>query len=111
MFIARYRRHRSARRWICHFGHAGDMYDEVIRTVGMVHDPAQPEGWRTDLPVSHVQILPSLLRLAGATQIPEPLSALDLGAALARMDDGGPPEPVFCISTFKSVVRLDNIKW
>jgi len=95
-----------------HFGHAGvHMYDEVIRTVGMVHDPAQPEGWRTDLPVSHVQILPSLLRLAGATQIPEPLSALDLGAALARMDDGGPPAPVFCISTFKSVVRLDNMKW
>ena len=49
MFIARYRRHRSARRWICHFGHAGDMYDEVIRTVGIVHDDAEREKIEKEL--------------------------------------------------------------
>lgn len=95
-----------------HFGHAGvHMYDEVIRTVGMVHDPAKPEGWRTGVPVSHVQILPSLLRLAGATRIPERLAKLDVGAYLNKIEEVGRPEPLYCVGTFKSVVRLGDMKW
>jgi arylsulfatase A-like enzyme len=93
------------------FGHAGiHMYDEIIRTVGILHDPRDPEGWRSALPSSHVQILPSLLDLAGAKQVPEAIESLGLGAALAREEQGKKPEPVFCSGTFKSVVRLDNLK-
>jgi arylsulfatase A-like enzyme len=95
-----------------HFGHADvHLYDEIIRTVGIVHDPAQPDSWRLDLPVSHIQIVPSLLSLAGATQFSEPLAALDLGETLPRIEDGGRPEPVFCMGNFKSAVRWENLKW
>ncbi|NIO27862.1 MAG: sulfatase-like hydrolase/transferase [Candidatus Latescibacteria bacterium] len=94
------------------FGHGdANVYDEVIRTVGIIHDPSEPLAKRTDLPISHVQILPSLLCLAGAAEIPEQIAALDLQTAVARRAAGGPPEPVFSIGTFKSVVRLDNLKW
>ena len=94
-----------------HFGHAGlHMYDETIRTVGIIHDPAEPEGSRSGLPLSHVQILPSLLDLAGASRISGQLAELSLGKAFARQEDGKTPEPVFCSGAFKSVVRLDNLK-
>jgi choline-sulfatase len=94
-----------------HFGHAGvHMYDETIRTVGIIHDPAEPDGWRSDLPLSHVQILPGLLDLAGASRVPGQLAELGLGPAFVRQEEGQAPEPVFCSGTFKSVVRQDNLK-
>jgi arylsulfatase A-like enzyme len=94
------------------FGHGeAHMYDEIIRTVGIIHDPAKPGRERTSLPTSHVQIIPSLLKMAGAVQLSEFLSALDIREAEKRLVSGGPPEPVFCIGPFKSVVRLANMKW
>lgn len=94
-----------------HFGHADvHMYDEIIRTAGIIHDPQQPEGWRTSHPVSHIQVIPTLLGLAGASHLPESLAALDIDASLERVESSGLPEPVFCIGNFKSAVRLDNLK-
>lgn len=94
-----------------HFGHGGiHVYDEIIRTVGIIHNPKQPIGRRCGLPISHIQILPTLLRQAGI-QLPKSLSELDIDSTLDRVRAGRPPEPVFCIGEFKSVVRFGNLKW
>jgi arylsulfatase A-like enzyme len=95
-----------------HLGHGGvHLYEEVIRTVGIIHDPAQQRSQRIELPVSHVQILPTLLKLAGHASLPPDLDRLDIGLALARHRQGETPEPVFCVGEFKTAVRLDNLKW
>ncbi|MFH1845475.1 MAG: sulfatase-like hydrolase/transferase, partial [bacterium] len=94
-----------------HFGHGGvHMYDEIIRTVGLIHDPASPRSERTAIPVSHIQILPSLLRLAGAVQLPAEMASLDIRELMRRQQAGAEPETIFCVGPFKSVVRRGALK-
>ncbi len=94
-----------------HFGHGEvHIYEEIIRTLGLIHDPARSAIGRSSVPLSHVQILPTLLALAGITLPPE-LSGLDMRETIHRKLAGGLPQPVFCIGTFKSVVRREQLKW
>jgi len=94
-----------------HFGHGGvHMYDEIVRTVGLIHDPAAPDGGRTAIPVNHVQIVPTLLQLAGAKDLPADLADLDIRESVQRQQAGGEPEPVFCVGPFKTVARRGDLK-
>jgi arylsulfatase A-like enzyme len=95
-----------------HLSHGGaHLYEEIIRTVGIIHDPTRPEPRRCGVPFSHVQILPTLLAQAGLASLPASLARLDFGATAARRADGGGPEPVFCVGEFKTAVRLEDLKW
>ncbi len=87
-----------------HLAHAGiHLYDDTIRTVALVRGPGLPAGGRVARPVSHVQLWPWLLRLAGAEHLPDAWSGLDL------LDESQAP-PVFCIGEFKSAVRRGDHK-
>ena len=95
-----------------HFGHGGvHLYEEIIRTVGIIHDPARPQPERLALPVSHVQILPTLLARAGVPLVSRGLKDLDLVTSRREQEAGKPPAPVFCIGEFKTAVRLGKLKW
>ena len=55
-----------------HLGHGGmHMYEETLRTVALVRDPARREPRRVAAPCGHTGILPRLLRLAGARDLPD----------------------------------------
>lgn len=84
-------------------GHGGiHMYEEMIRTVGIVHDPER-EPARVAAPRGHVGILPTLMARAGVP-MPPSLAALDFAA---RPDD----DPVFCVGEFKVALRQGSRKW
>jgi len=84
-------------------GHGGiHLYEELIRTVGIVHDP-RGGAERVASPRSHVGILPTLMARAGVPLPPE-LAALDFAA---RPDD----DDVFCAGEFKVALRRGHRKW
>lgn len=87
-----------------HLSHAGiHLYDDVIRTVGLVRGPGLPAGRRIARPTSHVQLWPWLLRLAGADHLPTTWQVLDLlNESLTS--------PVFCVGEFKAAVRCGDHK-
>ncbi|MBE0566663.1 MAG: sulfatase [Krumholzibacteria bacterium] len=89
------------------FSHGGiDLHEEIVRTVGIVRDPGRPAvaGRRFARPVSHVDVWPTLLRLAG---VPWPTAGFsDL---LDGAPDGDGP-PVFCQGKAKAAVRRGNLK-
>lgn len=88
-----------------HFSHGGiHLYESTIRTVAMVRRPGDRSGVVCDRPISHVQVLPWLLREAGAVDLPAAWQGLDLLA------DRG-TEPIFCIGEFKCAVRRGNLKY
>jgi arylsulfatase A-like enzyme len=80
------------------------LYEEVIRTVGMVRDPGRPEetGKRLARPTSHVDVLPALLLRAGV--LPEDGST-DPWSVRA------PERPVYCEGKAKTAVRLGDLKY
>ncbi len=87
-----------------HLAHAGiHLYEDTIRTVGLVRGPGVPAGRRIASPAGHVQLWPWLLKLAGAEGLPEAWSSLDL------LDESDPP-PVFCVGEFKAAVRHGDRK-
>ena len=78
------------------------LYEELIRTVGIVHDPgAAPK--RVDTPRGHAGILPTLMARAGV-----PMSSA-LAAADFDAQDGS--APVFCEGEFKVAMRRGSRKW
>ncbi len=83
------------------FAHGGiHLYEEIIRTVGIIHDPSRPgTGSANSRPCSQVDMLASLLDLAGA----EGLSPEIDGVAL--LDSSRPAGPVFCHGKSKLAVR------
>lgn len=87
-----------------HLAHAGiHLYEETIRTVGLVRGPGLPSGLRVARPVSHVQLWPWLLQVAGADHQPPAWTGLDLLDEIS-------PSPVFCIGEFKAAVRSGDHK-
>ncbi|MFH2051178.1 MAG: sulfatase-like hydrolase/transferase, partial [bacterium] len=83
------------------FAHGGiHLYEEIIRTVGIIHDPSRPgTGAANPRPCSQVDMLGSLLHLAGA-------EGLDPGIdGLALHDSSRPSGPVFCHGKSKLAVR------
>lgn len=89
------------------FTHGGiHLYEEIIRTVGIVRDPARPgvAGRSSTRPVSQVDVWPTLLRLAG---VPWPT------AGFSDLFDGasdGEGAPVFCQGKAKVAVRHGRLK-
>ncbi|MBW2710059.1 MAG: sulfatase [Deltaproteobacteria bacterium] len=54
------------------FSHGGiHLHEEVIRTVGIIHEPGGPAGARVTRPLSQVDVFPTLLEMAGAEGISE----------------------------------------
>ena len=80
------------------------LFEEVIRTVGLVRDPGRPgeAGTRSARPASQVDVLPELLRRAGVVPAGGPA---DPWTAM------GDPRPVFCEGKAKTAVRLGDLKY
>ncbi len=83
------------------FSHGGiHLYEEIIRTVGLIFDPGNPGGGRhLPQPVSQVELLPALLRMAGVENAP----STELGSLLE--DGSEPTSPVFCHGKSKLAMR------
>jgi len=85
------------------FAHGGaHLYEEIVNTVGIIHDPANPgKGQPVAGPASQVDILPTLIQLAGAETVPPGLQ--ERAIPLIQEKTGRPP--VFCHGKFKMAVR------
>jgi len=88
------------------FAHGGiHLYEEVVRTVGIIRDPGKPAGGTAiTRPTSQVQMLAALLEMAGAAGAP----ATDLGNLMAGSRQE--PGPVFCHGKSKIAVRRGDHK-
>ncbi|MBK7046974.1 MAG: sulfatase [bacterium] len=88
-----------------HISHGGmHLYESTIRTVAMVRRPGDRTGVVCDEPISHVQLLPWLLREAGADDLPAAWRDLDLLAHRGQ-------QPLYCVGEFKCAVRRGNLKY
>jgi arylsulfatase A-like enzyme len=80
------------RQWIC--DHGGRVYDEQVRIPLVVRFPGRrAAGRRIDAPVSHVDLAPTLLELAGAP-VPAGLAGRSL-LPLVAGERGDPARPLF----------------
>jgi arylsulfatase A-like enzyme len=101
------------------------LYEEVIRTAGIIFDPAKDLCKGVKRPLSHIAVMPTLLRLAGVVELPPVLQPLDFSSSLISTDsdhsetaghesgsevDDQSTAPVFCVSKFKVAVRLGRWK-
>ena len=68
--------------------HARTYFREVIGVPLVMAGPGVPQGWRSDVVASHVDIAPTLLALAGLP-VPPSMAGLDL----ARFWSSSPPPP------------------
>ena len=86
------------------------VYEEVIRTAGIIRATGTvPPAGRLTTPLGHVDVLPTLLSLAG---VPEAAETCGTGFAtrLAGTGRAGPAAPVFCQGKAKITVRQDDRK-
>lgn len=91
-------------------GHAGvHLYEEVARTVGIVHDPRRPGPRRISTPLSQVDIWPTLLKLAGAGHVPDGWAERGM-APLLDESAAASETPVFCHGQFKVAMRRGRHK-
>jgi len=89
-------------------GHGGiHMNEEIIRTVGIIHEPGGPAGSRVKQPLSQVDVFPTLLEMAGAKDIPAHWQGRSF-AQLASSGKYSAPHagPVFCHG--KSKIAVSN---
>lgn len=100
-------------------GHAGvHLYEEVIRTVGIVRDPSRAgAGGVVSTPLSQTEVWPTLLQLAGARELPEAWQRRGFAERVAQAAAGSgetgaieEASPVFCQGLFKAAARLGNRK-
>ena len=106
-----------------------NLYEEVIRTVGIIHDPARTAGSaqpaqpgnpaRLARPVSQVDLWPTLLAVAGATGLTEVWDEKNFWPPTERSEVTGPVDdtvgndpasPIFCHGKFKIAVRSERYK-
>ncbi len=88
------------------------LHEEIIKTVGIVRDPEGPAGTRISKPLSQVDMLPTLCRMAGAADIPptwDNRSFADLVAGETHLESES--TPVFCHGKFKIAMRSGNRKY
>ena len=81
------------------------LYQEVIRTVGLVRAPGGAEGRVCRAPLSHVEFLPLLFALALVPGIPDAWRRLP-----SLLDADGREEPLFCVGEYKTAVRQGRWK-
>ena len=88
------------------FSHGGiHLYEEIVRTVGLIFDPGSPgHGRHLGQPVSQVEMLPALLRMAGVENAP----STGLGSLLEN--GSAPVSPVFCHGKSKLAMREGDHK-
>ncbi len=78
-----------------HWAHCGDLaFETVLATPFVLAVPGQPAGER-QTPVSNVDLLPTLLELAGIGGDPGPLDGTSLAPLLRDGDAGDPARVVF----------------
>ena len=91
------------------FAHGGvNLYEEIIRTVGIVYDPARADrGRRIERPVSQVDLMPALLDLAGARNTALSPEAARFAGLLDGSQDAATAadDAVFCHGKFKLAMR------
>lgn len=95
------------------FAHGGiHLYEEIVRTVGIVHHPDFPGSGRLiPTPFSQVDILPALIRLAGSMDPASSFGNPDLVDSLRGGPDPGPEMPaVFCHGKSKVALRSGRFK-
>ncbi len=88
------------------------LHEEVIRTAGIIVDPRlERAGRRVVSPVSHVNLLPTLLDLAGVA-LPPGLAARSCAPLIRGEVDDDPSiaAPVYCHGMFKAAVRAGRDK-
>jgi len=67
------------------WGHGHSLYDEVLHVPLIMRHPALPTGWRSATPAMLVDVMPTILELAG---LPPP-AAIDGQSLVPRVRDGG----------------------
>jgi arylsulfatase A-like enzyme len=70
------------------YGHGATPYEEVVRVPLLFHGAGVPGGRRLDFPVGLVDLMPTLLELAGA-----PVPPGVMGRSFADVVRGGRPDP------------------
>ena len=85
------------------------MHEEVIRTVGIMRGPGLSRGLRLPGPLSQVDALPNLLRLAGAEGI-NGLQEVHPFPDWFDQDPTGQQDPIFCHGKSKIAVRRGDWK-
>lgn len=87
------------------------LYEEVVRTVGIIRDPAASGGGRRLVrPLSQVDLWPTLLTIAGAADLPPGWGEREFSGELAGAAAAGPERPVFCHGKAKVAVRRGRDK-
>lgn len=70
-----------------------EMYEQAVRTPWIVRCPGAP-AFRTDIPVSHLDLMPTLHELMGL-DVPRNLDGISMARCI-REGDHPPERPVFC---------------
>ncbi len=96
-----------------HLSHGGiHLNEEIIRTVGIIHDPSAPTGQTLSHPLGQVDIFPTLLALAGARDIPETMVRRSIaGRVNPAAGPTADPAPVFCHGKSKVAARMGSHKY
>ena len=50
--------------------HGGPLYEEVVHVPLLFHGPGVPAGRKIDVPISHIDLMPTILELLGVKDIP-----------------------------------------
>jgi arylsulfatase A-like enzyme len=89
------------------FAHGGiHLYEEIVRTVGLIRVPGLSGSARkTDVPLSQVDLLPTIFKLAGMQTLPENAGSPQLGAFLGGREPATETPPVFCHGKSKIALR------
>jgi len=94
-------------------GHGGiHLHEEIIRTVGIIHEPGSSAGRRISRPLSQVDIFPTLCQMADAAGFPESWNERSFAGLLSKENLSVPYEaPIFCHGKSKLAVRENGIKY